>query len=397
MQEEHVEVARGPPVSVAHLEPGRAYPADALPAEADPDVRIALVDDEAEIADRRAPVGAGDEDVAQPILGERRGSAVALRVARDRREELLVDAIAGDRLALIVAVAQVRTVKAGADRAAEAGPVAMLDNQAAPRRESLLPVPGFADRPERLGASPRQAGIGEEPDQAEALEPVLIGRGESGERAPDAVAPAPFDRDPEPGQQRRMVDSAEDCAALDPHRDLAAGDARLEVARPGDVSVFVLGQLLVGHREGDGGPNRRARAVAEDVAHVDFEPGDVEILRQHIDRVIGNEDEPARGGHRDAVIGQSGRGEGQSEQDRDAVHGLRVPCRSRNEKGDKKGAGIPAPSLPLSEKVQASAGRAPLAWAMIALNASPSCIAMSARTLRSRSTPASLRPCMQRP
>src|SRR5204863_70510 len=188
-----------------------------------------------------------------------------------RREELLVDAIAGDRLALIVAVAQVRTVKAGADRAAEAGPVAMLDNQAAPRRESLLPVPGFADRPERLGASPRQAGIGEEPDQA------------------------------------------------------------------------------------------------------------------------------ARGGHRDAVIGQSGRGEGQSEQDRDAVHGLRVPCRSRNEKGDKKGAGIPAPSLPLSEKVQASAGRAPLAWAMIALNASPSCIAMSARTLRSRSTPASLRPCMKRP
>ena len=44
-----------------------------------------------------------------------------------------------------------------------------------------------------------------------------------------------------------------------------------------------------------------------------------------------------------------------------------------------------------------SAGSAAFAWATMTLNVAPSCIARSARTLRSSSTPASFRPCMNTP
>ena len=71
MKEKDVEVAGRPPVAAADLELGRADSSHALPAEADQIARVALVDDEAEIADRRAPIAAGGEDVAQPALGER--------------------------------------------------------------------------------------------------------------------------------------------------------------------------------------------------------------------------------------------------------------------------------------------------------------------------------------
>ena len=70
-KEEDVEIAGRSPVAVADLELGRRDAADALAAEADQHIRVALVDDEAEVADRRTPVGAGDEDVAQPGLGQR--------------------------------------------------------------------------------------------------------------------------------------------------------------------------------------------------------------------------------------------------------------------------------------------------------------------------------------
>jgi hypothetical protein len=70
---------------------------------------------------------------------------------------------------------------------------------------------------------------------------------------------------------------------------------------------------------------------------------------------------------------------------------------------NKKGAVTmaTAPSLILFPKTyaatRASSGRAALAWAMMTEKVSPSCIAISARTLRSSSTPASLSPCMNTP
>ena len=49
-EDQHVEIAVRPPVAAAHLELRRADPPHALPAEADQVARIALVDDEAEVA-----------------------------------------------------------------------------------------------------------------------------------------------------------------------------------------------------------------------------------------------------------------------------------------------------------------------------------------------------------
>jgi len=46
---------------------------------------------------------------------------------------------------------------------------------------------------------------------------------------------------------------------------------------------------------------------------------------------------------------------------------------------------------------RAPSGSAAFAWATIALKVSASCMARSARTLRSSSTPASLSPCMNTP
>lgn len=52
---------------------------------------------------------------------------------------------------------------------------------------------------------------------------------------------------------------------------------------------------------------------------------------------------------------------------------------------------------PAYAATRAPSGRAAFTWATIAAKASPSCIAISARTLRSSSTPASFRPCMNTP
>ncbi len=72
--------------------------------------------------------------------------------------------------------------------------------------------------------------------------------------------------------------------------------------------------------------------------------------------------------------------------------------RKQKGRGDHMAA---APFVSFSEAAYAAtrapSGRAALACAMMALNAPPSCIAMSASTLRSSSMPASFRPCMNTP
>ena len=62
----------------------------------------------------------------------------------------------------------------------------------------------------------------------------------------------------------------------------------------------------------------------------------------------------------------------------------------------KKGAGVAtdAPSHSVRQARYAAWGRAAFACATIAAKAAVSCIAMSARTFRSRSMLASFRPCM---
>src|ERR1044072_2192640 len=150
MKKEDMEVLGRAPVAAADLEPGRGDSAHALPPEADQVARVALVDDEAEIADRRAPVGAGGEDVAEPVLGIGRHAAFAApRRAFHGGDEVRIDAVARDRLAAIVAGADLAAAERGHHGAAEAGPVAMLDGEVAAGREDLLPIPGLLHRPPR--------------------------------------------------------------------------------------------------------------------------------------------------------------------------------------------------------------------------------------------------------
>jgi len=90
---------------------------------------------------------------------------------------------------------------------------------------------------------------------------------------------------------------------------------------------------------------------------------------------------------------------------RDRPESMDPGVRRDDEKGEaaadhhpqtKKGAGVAtdAPSHAVRQARYAAWGRAAFACATIAAKAAVSCIAMSARTFRSRSMLASFRPCM---
>ena len=114
-------------------------------------LRPALVDDQPEIADRRAPVGAGGEDVAaDSAVSDIRRLAVAARhpvdARRGNRRRCSSARCCGPALCRSRIVGPASAVVSGA---AGAGAVVVLDEEVAAGREDLVPIPGLAHRPDR--------------------------------------------------------------------------------------------------------------------------------------------------------------------------------------------------------------------------------------------------------
>src|SRR5262249_9109422 len=109
------------------------------------------------LLDRSRPVGAGGEDIFDPLLAERRCERAVRLAARalDRVVEVLCDAIFVPILLVPVLVGHRRLSERGLHRSAHARLITMLDHGLGPGREDLLPVECGLQRPARRQTLPR--------------------------------------------------------------------------------------------------------------------------------------------------------------------------------------------------------------------------------------------------
>jgi hypothetical protein len=289
---------------MADLEPRRRDLANALAAEADQIPRRALVDHQIEAADRRAPVAAGGEDVADPLLGD--DPPGLLHQPVDAGEESRIDAVIGDHPASFGRGSEAGYRKAGADASAGARNVAMLDDEIAAGREDLLPVPSLLFGPGRHQmAFPAMAVvIFVDRSETQLEQPVAIGLAQPIERRAVGVR-----RQAERLQVCGAIGAAERSPSLHSHGDRTPVYGGSKIFWIGGVAEILLGAIAVGHREGDKGADVARRAIAEDVADPNLVGGDEQVFGDHVDVGASGEDEAARIVAGGAVVGRGRRGE----------------------------------------------------------------------------------------